>query len=342
MKKMQLSAMWAKMAAAMLTVLTLGAAVAGTGTVALANEVTTMSAQSAKVKGDSVNTRSGAGTNYDKVEALSGGTEVTVTGQAADSEGKVWYQVTLPSGKTAFIRNDFLELGEVLAPTEPEPSEEPSVIVNTEIEPSEPSSSEPTVSAPVISSQYVALYEEDDQGTYYWYLHNNDDGYRVKIDDLLAAARSVDEIDAIEKQNKTLKTVLIVAGIVTVVLIIIMVVLILRLRDYMLYEDDEEEEEEEPRRSSASFVKRRRDEDLIDEETPPARPQRSSVRPASGRADRDYDDVKAARNSRQERASSRESAPQRPRESEQQRRARNITRDDDDLEYEFLNMGDDK
>lgn len=340
MNKMRMRGVWRKAAAALLALAILGLAVCIVGITAYADEVSSMTAQSATIKGDSVNTRSGAGTNYDKVEALTGGTQVTVTGQANDSDGTVWYQVTLPSGKTAFVRNDFLELGEVIE-QEPAEPEEPVAEEPVEPEPVEPE--EPVEAAPIVSDQYVALYEEDDTGTYYWYLHNNDDNYRVKIDDLLDAARSVDEVDAIEKQNKTLKMALIIMGVVLVILVIILVVLIFRLRDYMYYEEEEEddEEEEEPRRGS--FFKRKRDEDLLEDDDEEEAPRRNPRRQAG----RDYAEEQAARQARpasrgEVQRPQRQTTPQqRPRESEQTRRARNIMRDDDDMSFEFLNLDDD-
>ena len=127
MNNMRMRGVMRKIGAALLALAILGAAVCVVGVTAFAGEVSSMTAQSATIKGDSVNTRSGAGTNYDKVEALTGGTQVTVTGQANDGDGTVWYQVTLPRGKTAFVRNDFLELGEVIEqePAEPEEPVEP-------------------------------------------------------------------------------------------------------------------------------------------------------------------------------------------------------------------------
>ncbi|MCR5674853.1 MAG: SH3 domain-containing protein [Lachnospiraceae bacterium] len=335
MKNRLIGGLCARAAAVMLAILTAGVTVGATGILSHAEEVTTMSAQNATIKGDSVNTRSGAGTGFDKVEALPGGTEVTVTGQATDGDGKVWYQVTLPSGKTAFVRNDFLELGDVIEeePAEPETPAEPE-------EPAVIQPEEPAETAAIMSSQYVALYEQDDQGTYYWYLHDNDNSYRVKIDDLLAAARSVDEIDAIEKSNKTLKMALIIMAIVLVILVVILIILIFRLRDYMYYEDDEEDEEEEQPRRSSSFVKRRRDEEEEEEEeVPRGRGGRADVGRAA-RGGRDFGEDAQRGAGRAGRGVREEARPQRTRESEQQRRARNVMKEDDDLEYEYLNLDD--
>ena len=333
------SGAFAAIMALALTVLTAGAVFNAAKTAALADEVTSMSAQSAKINQDGIRARSSTDTsNNDNVVAsgLSTGTEVTVTGQATAADGKVWYQVTLSDGKEAFIRSDFLELGEVVEEEEPEEPQEQEPEVVEEEEPEE------VATNPIVSSQYVALYEEDDQGTYYWYLHNNDDGYRVKIEDLLAAARNADEVDAIEKSNKTQKTAIIVMGVVIVILVIILIILIFRLRDYMYYEeDDEEDEQPEDDRQKGAFFKRRRDEDILEDDDEPVRSQRVSRADATrGRGGRDYAEERA-RSARP--ASSRmadDSAARPRRESEQTRRARNVIKEDDDLEYEFLNIDD--
>ncbi|MCR5093283.1 MAG: SH3 domain-containing protein [Lachnospiraceae bacterium] len=295
-----------------------------------AAEVTAMEQTRATIKGDTVNLRSGAGTNYDKVTSLAGGTEVTVTGQATDGDGKVWYQVTLSDGSTAFVRNDFLTLGEVI-------QEEPAEIEPAEVEePEEPVAEEPEAdNTPKATDKYVAVYENDADGVPFWYLHDNEALNRVKIEDLMKAAEDVGNIGKLEKGNKTMRTALIVLGILVVVLIVVVVILILRLKDYMYYEEEEEEEEPEPRRGGSSFIRRRRDEDEEEEEDdiPPQRPSRASAR--SGRGE---EPVRGARTAA--RPDPRNPQAARPRESEQTRRARNVMREDDDLEYEFLNLDD--
>ncbi len=47
-----------------------------------------------------VNTRSGPGTSFEKVETLGRGTEVEVTGKV---EGKDWYRIALAGGRTAYV-----------------------------------------------------------------------------------------------------------------------------------------------------------------------------------------------------------------------------------------------
>ena len=87
-------------------------------------------------------------------------------------------------------------------------------------------------------------------------------------------------------------------------------------------------------------MKRRRDEDLIDEEE--GSPRAARGRAAAGRSGRDYaeEQARSARSARgQEGVRGQEG---RGRESSQTRKARSVMREDDDFEYEFLNLDDEK
>ena len=58
---------------------------------------------------DSVNVRSGASTSKSVVCVVHKDEKVTVTGQAKDSNGDVWYKVETASGKKGYIRSDLLK-----------------------------------------------------------------------------------------------------------------------------------------------------------------------------------------------------------------------------------------
>ena len=90
-----------RLAAAALAVLTVTAALGAGARTVYASEVTTMSKQNAKLKGDSINTRSGAGTNYDKVEALPGGTEANPTQTATSTPTTTASSASSPSCTSA-------------------------------------------------------------------------------------------------------------------------------------------------------------------------------------------------------------------------------------------------
>ena len=100
-----------------------------------------MTNQSATVTNGDVNVRASASTSAAKVTQAKNGTAITVTGQANGSDGKVWYQVNFINDGTevnGFIRSDYVELGEIIEETsqpeetveESEQTEEPIQTVN--------------------------------------------------------------------------------------------------------------------------------------------------------------------------------------------------------------------
>lgn len=96
------------------------------------SDVEQMANQSATVTGGDVNVRSGASTSSSKVTTAKNGTAITVTGKATGSDGKVWYQVNFINDGTevsGFIRSDYVELGEIIeeTPQEEEPAAETEV-----------------------------------------------------------------------------------------------------------------------------------------------------------------------------------------------------------------------
>ena len=89
---------------------------------AASSTVESMPSQAATVKQDNVNVRSEASTNGSVVAKLTSGAAVTLTGTSSDSEGKTWYQVNFinnGSNVSGYIREDFVELGEVVGVEEP-------------------------------------------------------------------------------------------------------------------------------------------------------------------------------------------------------------------------------
>ena len=64
---------------------------------------------SGKIKGTTVNVRSGPGTGYQAVDKLTNGTSVSVSGQQTGSDGKVWYQIQYGAGKTGYVRSDYVK-----------------------------------------------------------------------------------------------------------------------------------------------------------------------------------------------------------------------------------------
>ena len=196
----------------------------------------------AKVKTNSdVRVRKGPGTNYDVAGSAKKNTEAEVSGIAADSSGKNWYQVSISDGSKTikgFIREDLVEIvAHVEAPAEPVPE--------APVEEAPPAEEPPVVE----NQDYHLQYMQNDAGNMDWYLFDNVHGTKQSLTQLLNAVEQIRENDLTEaKQVSTMRTIMIALAAVVVILIIVVTVLILKLRDAYEYEyedDDEDEEDEE-------------------------------------------------------------------------------------------------
>lgn len=355
-------------------------------------QVTATEQKTATVTSESVNVRKGAGTAYDSVGKVKQGETVTITGEATGTDGKTWYQITFGDGKTGFVRNDLVSISDTATvententqPAEGENTEAPAEGEGTEnTENTETATT--TASAAQGDGKYSLVYSTEEDGTGIWYLYSYDEsgsgGYRVKVDDLIAAAQSADAVNNLRKQGENYKKIAIVLGVLAVILAAAVVVLALKLRDSLYYEEEEEEEydrysadRKRPSRDDSERSARRasRDEErparrpVRDEEDdrpvrraprddedrasrrPARRPERSdaeerTVRPSRRPEEEDVErparrpvseDDRPVRRSTEEKrtAQSQEDAPK--------RRARNFVGDDDDFEFEFLDLDD--
>ena len=345
---------------------------------------------------DNVNVRQGAGTAYDAVGKVAKGDTVTITGEATGTDNKTWYQVSFGNGKQGFIRSDLLSVsdavpaegGEVAEGGEGEAVEGgEGEYVEGEENPEggeEESQAETTVTSEAGDGTYSLVYITDEEGAGIWYLYDNVEGYRVKVNELIEAAKSSDEVNKLVKTNNNYKTVLIILGVLIVALVVGLILLALKLRDSLYYEDEEEEEYDRYSKNSG-----RRARDSEDEDVAPSRARRASaeertVRPSRDDSDRtvrpsrrnqedderaprrsrsaaDYDEERPSRRAQEDRPvrnarrdeddDLRERQPRRPsyRDNDQsnakeaeapRRKARNFIGDDDDFEFEFLDLDD--
>ncbi len=215
------------------TTTTVGSDNSQTTTVAEETNVGTTDVATAKATTD-VRVRKGPGTNFDVAGQAKGGTEVSVSGVAADSEGKNWYQVSFQDGSknvTGFIREDFLE---VLSRVEI-PAEEPTV--------EEPVAEE----TPVTDNQdYQLQYMQNDAGEMDWYLFDNVHGTKQSLTQLLNAVEQIKANELSEsKQVSTMRIIILVLAVVVVGFIVTITILALKLRDAYEYEYEEDEEDED-------------------------------------------------------------------------------------------------
>jgi len=271
-------------------------------------------------------------TSNTPVDSIASGTQVVVSGKSEGSDGKTWYYVTFTgsngSEKTGFIRSDLMDLGDML-PVEEEPEEEPQE------EPEEPE--------PAPNNDYELKIETDSEGEEVWYIYDNVKGKKQKLVPLLESAYAqmlgdTQDTDAIVKQ----RIVIVALAVLLAVLVITVIVMAFKLRD-AYYEDDEddddeeEDEEESDRRPVRREREREREErqprrNTPDEEERKAR-RREEAKPAAG-AKADRPERKRREPDYEEKQDAKETA--RP----AKRKAKNFLLDDDEFEFEFLNMDD--
>lgn len=216
-------------------------------------QVTAVDAQTATITVASANVRSGAGTGYSSVGTVKNGDAVTVTGEATGTDNNKWYQIQFgTSGRTGFVRSDLLQIGAPAAadggeaapadgeqPAEGEAAPEGAEAAPVEGEqPAEQPAAEPAV---VGNGEFSLAYKDDGTGTEVWYLYDNVEGTQVKLSDLLDYAKAGQQSKALEAQVKKLKGALIGMAIVIAILVLGVLLLIYKLRDYMYYEDEEDE-----------------------------------------------------------------------------------------------------
>lgn len=267
-------------------------------------------------------------TKKNAVGNLTEGSQVVVSGKSAGNDGKTWYYVSYTASNgsegTGFIREDLLELGEMVAVEEEPPQEEAPV--------EEP---EPT---PVVSNDYVVRLEQTENGPV-WYLDDNIRGGTHELEALLQSSFSKSEAEeeaakAVVKQ----RIVIVVLAIVLVAFIVAVVIMAFKLRDayYEDYEDDEEDEEEEERPARS----RVRNEEPAGERSARRREVQETAERRRGSEQRSARSERGERRTPRER--SYEDAPAQDRDvrTAPKRKPKNFLLDDDEFEFEFLNMDD--
>lgn len=323
---------------------------------AAAEAETPMDPQYASVSVQAAKIRTAPSTNNTSVvESLEEGTQLVVSGQSAGEDGKTWYYVTFSGNggeKTGYVRSDLVTLGELLPAEEPE-QEEQSAEPEQEEQPAEPE-----------HNDYEVVYTTDNEGNYCYYLYDNVEGSRQKLEEVLAAAHGQNENANLNAEMVVRqRIVIIVMAVLLALLVITAAVLIIRLRNsyyYEEYEEDEDEDEdvdegEEEEELSGEAVRkpsrlRSRAAELEEEteteayeragmrrEERASRPERRTERPQAEPEQRMEREARRPRRMPEEAAaeeSVRKSAPA-PR-----KKAKNFLLDDDEFEFEFLNMDD--
>lgn len=316
-----------------------------------------MDKQYATIKVASAKVRPDPSTSNNPVESIASGTQVVVSGKSEGSDSKTWYYVTFTgsngSEKTGFIRSDLLDLGEMLPVEEEPPVEEPQE------EPEEPETTP--------NNDYELGIETDSEGQQVWYIYDHVMNQQQPLVPLLEASyakmlENTDDTDAIVKQ----RIVIVVLAVLLAVFVIAVIILAIKLRNayYEDYEDDEEEEDEEEPSENRRSARREREKET-QERQPRRRTSDEEERGARRREDkeerntrrRENEEERGSRRREGEEPASRAKSDRTERKRREvsyegekdaeeaakpakTRKAKNFLLDDDEFEFEFLNMDD--
>ncbi len=315
-----------------------------------------------------VRVRTGASTQHDTVTSLPNGTPITLIGEANDSQGKKWYQITCdyngrkiegyvlasltaPSSgeSTSEGTNEGSQEGGQTEgnPEGTEGGENPEQTPEegTEGTPEESAGETPPEAPQEEHKDYEIVYEQNESGEYEYFFNNYIAGNQQSVSNLLAVVESNEKLQG---QIKTGKIIIIVLAVVIVLLFIVITVLIFKVRDLSYeYDEDEDEEEEEEEPAPVKKRVRRRTEE---EEEPPVKkrvkkqaeeeddaPVRRKKPAASGTAERP---VRSGRPRAKEEKELYAAEKKEPVKKPVARKPQNFLVDDDEFEFEFLNMDD--
>ena len=209
---------------------------------------------------------------------------------------------------------------------------------------------EEPVQAPVQEHRdYEIVYELNENGEYEYFFNNYIAGNQQPVSNLLAVVESNVKM---QEQVRNAKIIIIILAVVIVLLIIVITVLLFKIRD-LYYEDEEEEEEEEEepapvKRRTKKYVEEEEEEDpvsakkrakkRIEDEEESALVKKKKT--ASSRAE-EYP-VKSGKSQSRERRENELYAAEKkePAKKTTVRKPQNFLVDDDEFEFEFLNMDD--
>ena len=296
-----------------------------TATSLAATEADTMTPKTAVINGNAaVNIRSGAGTGYAKVIALEAGTEIVVIGEATDESGKSWYQLTCEAQNVeGYIRADLVTItGEVESEETAGDGELPNdEYVEGEFEDA------PAVEEVPENNDYEIVYTTDDEGNYQYYLYDHVTNTRQKVQDLLSAVTNLNT--SLEEANSSLATfkiLTIVFAALALIFLILFIIFLIKSRsegeEYYFEDDDDEDDDDEDDEDDDDDDD---DEDDGQKASPRVRTQRSSASRVSERESR-----------------TRSLKSETTQTTRRPRKPTNFLADDDEFEFEFLNMNDNK
>ncbi len=327
---------------------------------------TAIGEQQAVVKSPTnVRVRAGASTQHDTLASLPNGTAVTLIGEASDSGGNKWYQITCTYNNKAvegYVRADLVVIGDTAQSPEGGGSEAPEGEETPEggegenpeggeaPEGGETAEPQPEPEPAPENNDYEIVYTQDDAGEYGYYLYDNINGTRMKLSEVLNVAGAANESNQkLQEQLDKEKIIIIILAVVIVILFIVLTILLFKIRelyyeDYEDEDDEEDEEEDEPEPAPARKKLRRRPaEEEEEEEQPPVKKKRPAQPSAQERPVRGQNREGAPRTGQVRPRAEQEPRPVQKKEPERRpapRKPQNFLVDDDEFEFEFLNMDD--
>lgn len=235
------------------------AAAASAEPVSSSSTVESMPSQAATVNKNDVNVRSTASTNGSVVAKLAEGAAVTLTGTSTDGSNKKWYQVNFinnGANVTGFIREDFVELGDVVAEA---PDGEAAAGEGAEGDAGlEDIYSDMPTESGAANNDYELFFEPDQEGVDCWYIHDNKIQKRYKLEQLMQA----DEMNTrnLEIKNKEIgkmKIAVIVLAVLLVFALIAAGFFGFKYHDAKDNDDEDDDDEDDEDFREARPVKRR-------------------------------------------------------------------------------------
>jgi len=239
----------------------LAAAQEGQAEPVAASGVEAMPSQAATVNKNDVNVRSSASTGGSVVAKLAEGAAVTLTGTTSDNEGKTWYQVNFinnGSNVTGYIREDFVEPGEVVGDV-PQEGAEGEGAEGGEDELADMYGDMPTEdesSAP--NNDYELFFEADQEGVDCWYIHDNVAQKRYKLEQLMQADEmNTKNLEIKDKELAKMKMAVIVLAVLFVFALMAAGFFGFKYHDLKDDEDDDDEDDDDDGFEEAPPVRRR-------------------------------------------------------------------------------------
>lgn len=310
---------------------------------------TVLDAQYAVVTAEAIKVRTTPSTSAVVVDRLSKDAQVIVSGQSDGNDGKIWYYVTFTgtngAERTGYIRSDLLSLGDMV----PAPEEE-------EIPAPQENAPEPEIP---VNNDYELTYEQnvDGSGTLEWYVYDYSDKEspnqfkRYRLLDLMEATKQRSENDAADAKALVRQRVaIVILSVLMAALITLVILMALKLRDvyYEEYEDEEEEQEQDAaqrrrrteKTEEVSAQRRRRAEESGEDSTQRRHREKEAEDNSAQRRRRTEGTEEATARRRRRMEDADDEAGQDPVNTVQKRKSKNFLLDDDEFEFEFLNMDD--